>query len=57
MPCTLPETGYSRHSEWLSRAAQLPEAGVVSMKTDALMDPQRSDPRFQEMERQLKFPN
>jgi TolB-like protein/Flp pilus assembly protein TadD len=42
--------------EWLARAVRLPDAGVVHVKTDALMDPLRSDPRFQEIERQLNFP-
>ncbi|MGN6453201.1 MAG: tetratricopeptide repeat protein, partial [Steroidobacteraceae bacterium] len=43
--------------EWLDRAVRLPDAGVVYMKTDPLMDPLRQDPRFQEIERGLKFPD
>jgi hypothetical protein len=35
---------------------RLPDAGVVYVKTDPLMDPLRQDPRFQAIERQLKFP-
>jgi TolB-like protein/Flp pilus assembly protein TadD len=43
--------------EWLARAVRLPDAGVVYLKTDALMDPLRSDPRFQAIERELRFPD
>jgi hypothetical protein len=43
--------------EWLARAVRLPDAGVVYVKTDALMDPLRSDPRFQAIERELRFPD
>ena len=43
--------------EWLGRAVRLPDAGVVYVKTDPLMDPMRQDPRFQAIERELKFPD
>jgi TolB-like protein/Flp pilus assembly protein TadD len=43
--------------ECLARAVRLPDAGVVYVKTDALMDPLRSDPRFQAIERELRFPD
>jgi TolB-like protein/Tfp pilus assembly protein PilF len=43
--------------EWLGRAVRLPDAGVVYVKTDPLMDPLRQDPRFQAIERELKFPD
>jgi tetratricopeptide (TPR) repeat protein len=43
--------------EWLGRAVRLPDAGVVYLKTDPLMDPLRGDPRFQAIVRELKFPN
>ena len=43
--------------EWLGRAVRLPDAGVVYMKTDPLMDPLRQEPRFQAIERELKFPD
>ncbi|MBV8341463.1 MAG: TIR domain-containing protein [Gammaproteobacteria bacterium] len=43
--------------EWLGRAVRLPDAGVVYVKTDPLMDPMRTDPRFQAIERELKFPD
>ena len=42
--------------EWLGRAVRLPDAGVVYVKTDPLMDPLRKEPRFQAIERELKFP-
>ena len=43
--------------EWLARAVRLPDAGVLYVKTDALMDPLRNDPRFQAIERELRFPD
>jgi tetratricopeptide (TPR) repeat protein len=43
--------------EWLVRAVRLPDLGVVYMKTDALMDPLRKEPRFQAIERELRFPD
>jgi len=41
---------------WLDRAVRLPDAGVVAVKTDALMDSLRQEPRFQAVMRELKFP-
>jgi TolB-like protein/Tfp pilus assembly protein PilF len=43
--------------EWLDVAMRLPDPGVVYLKTDPLMDPLRNEPRFQAVERELKFPN
>jgi hypothetical protein len=43
--------------EWLARAVRLPDPGVAYVKTDPLMDPLRKEPRFQAVERALKFPN
>jgi TolB-like protein/Tfp pilus assembly protein PilF len=43
--------------EWLVRAVRLPDPGVVYVKTDPLIDPLRKEPRFQAIERELKFPN
>ena len=43
--------------EWLGRAVRLPDAGVVYVKADPLMDPLRTDLRFQAVVRELKFPN
>lgn len=42
--------------EWLATAMRLRDPGLVILKTDPLMDPLRNEPRFQEIERQLKFP-
>jgi len=42
--------------EWLDRALQLRDTGLVFLKTDPLLDPLRNEPRFQAIERQLKFP-
>jgi TolB-like protein/Flp pilus assembly protein TadD len=46
----------SKALEWLERAVRLPDAGLVYLKTDALMDSLRNEPRFQAIERALKFP-
>jgi TolB-like protein/Flp pilus assembly protein TadD len=43
--------------EWLGRAVRLPDAGVEYVKADPLMDPLRSDPHFQAIVRELKFPD
>jgi len=43
--------------EWLDRAVRLRDNGLVEMKTDPLLDPLRKEPRFQAIERELKFPN
>jgi TolB-like protein/lipoprotein NlpI len=42
--------------EWLVRAVRLPDPGVGYVKTDRLLDPLRNEPRFQAIERELKFP-
>jgi TolB-like protein/Flp pilus assembly protein TadD len=43
--------------EWLDKALQLRDPGLGDMKTDVLMDPLRKEPRFQAIERELKFPD
>jgi hypothetical protein len=43
--------------EWLDTAVRLGDPGLSNLKTNALMDPLRDDPRFQAIERELKFPN
>jgi TolB-like protein/Flp pilus assembly protein TadD len=43
--------------EWLETALRLRDPGLEYLKTDALMDPVRQDPRFQAIERELKFPS
>ena len=43
--------------EWLETALRLRDPGLSSMKTDPLLDPLRKEPRFQAVERGLKFPD
>jgi len=43
--------------EWLETALRLRDPGLVELKTDPLLDPLRKEPRFQAIERQLKFPS
>ncbi len=42
---------------WLETAMRLRDPGLVQLKTDPLMDPLRNEPRFQEVVRQLRFPD
>jgi tetratricopeptide (TPR) repeat protein len=43
--------------EWLAVAMRMRDPGLVLLKTDPLMDPVRNEPRFQAIERRLKFPS
>jgi TolB-like protein len=43
--------------DWLENAMRLRDPGLVYLKTDPLMDPLRNEPRFQAIERALKFPD
>jgi len=43
--------------EWLTTAMRLRKADLQYVKTDPLFDPLRKAPRFQAIERELKFPN
>ena len=43
--------------EWLETALKLRDPGLIYVKTDPLLDPLRQEPRFQTIERELKFPN
>ena len=43
--------------EWLEKALTLRDPGLVQLKTDQLLDPLRKEPRFQAVERELKFPD
>jgi TolB-like protein len=43
--------------EWLDTAIRLRDPGLEVLKTDPYMDPLRQEPRFQAIERQLKFPD
>jgi len=42
--------------ELLETAMRLRDAGLCFLKTDPLLDPLRNEPRFQAIERALKFP-
>jgi TolB-like protein/DNA-binding winged helix-turn-helix (wHTH) protein len=42
--------------QWLETALRQRDSGLVYLKTDRLLDPVRTEPRFQQIERQLKFP-
>ena len=41
---------------WLDTAMRQRDAGLIELKTDPLLDPLRKEPRFQAIERALKFP-
>ena len=43
--------------EWLDTAMRVRDTGLIFLKTDPLMDPLREEPRFQAIERELKFPS
>jgi TolB-like protein/DNA-binding winged helix-turn-helix (wHTH) protein/Tfp pilus assembly protein PilF len=43
--------------QWLEKAMRLRDSGLVYLKTDPLLDPLRSEPRFQAIERELGFPH
>ncbi len=42
--------------EWLETALRVWDPGLELLKTDPLLDPLRKEPRFQAIERELKFP-
>jgi TolB-like protein len=43
--------------EWLQTALRLRDPGLGDLKTDPLLDPLHKEPRFQAIERALKFPS
>jgi len=43
--------------DWLETAVRLRDPGLKQLKTEPLLDPLRNEPRFQAIERALKFPN
>jgi serine/threonine protein kinase/cytochrome c-type biogenesis protein CcmH/NrfG len=42
--------------EWLEKAMQLRDPGLAWLRADPLLDPLRSEPRFQAVERAVRFP-
>jgi TolB-like protein/cytochrome c-type biogenesis protein CcmH/NrfG len=42
--------------EWLEAAMRVRDPDLSALKTDPLLDPLREEPRFQAIERELKFP-
>ncbi|MGH8318574.1 MAG: tetratricopeptide repeat protein [Steroidobacteraceae bacterium] len=46
----------SKALEWLDTAMRVRDPGLISLKTDPLLDPVRQEPRFQAILRELKFP-
>lgn len=42
--------------DWLDNAVRVLDPGLGSLKVDPFLDPLRGEPRFQEIERALKFP-
>jgi eukaryotic-like serine/threonine-protein kinase len=47
----------SRALDWIERAYERRDGDLANMKVDYLLDPLREEPRFQAIERKLKFPN
>jgi TolB-like protein/tetratricopeptide (TPR) repeat protein len=43
--------------EWLETALRLRDSGLGDLKSDPLLDPLRKEPRFQAVEKALKFPD
>jgi TolB-like protein/Flp pilus assembly protein TadD len=43
--------------EWLETALRLRDPGLEALKVEPSLDPLRNEPRFQAIERKLKFPN
>ncbi|HXQ31647.1 MAG TPA: hypothetical protein VN790_06750 [Steroidobacteraceae bacterium] len=42
--------------EWLEKALQVRDPGLAMLRVDPFVDPLRNEPRFQAIERELKFP-
>ena len=43
--------------EWLEKALQVGDPGLAFLRVDPFLDPLRNEPRFQAIERELKFPS
>jgi serine/threonine protein kinase/Tfp pilus assembly protein PilF len=41
---------------WLEKALRLRDSGLAALKVDSLLDPLRNEPRFEAIQRALKFP-
>lgn len=41
---------------WLEKALRLRDSGLAALRVDSLLDPLRNQPRFQAIQRELKFP-
>lgn len=42
--------------DWLDRAMRVHDSGLIALRADPLLIPLRQEPRFQAIERKLKFP-
>jgi TolB-like protein/DNA-binding winged helix-turn-helix (wHTH) protein/Flp pilus assembly protein TadD len=49
--------GRTKALELLEKAVRVRDAGLCFLKTEPLLDPLRNEPRFQAIEKALKFPN
>jgi len=47
----------ARALEWLETEVRVRGSGLKNVRADPLLDPLRTDPRFQAIERELKFPS
>jgi TolB-like protein/tetratricopeptide (TPR) repeat protein len=47
----------SKALEWLEKGLRLHDVDLQGLKVDPLLDPLRKEPRFQAIERELKFPD
>jgi len=47
----------AKATAWLETASRLRSPELVNLKTDPLLDPLRNEPRFQAIERALRFPD
>ena len=48
--------GFPEYNDDLAAPVRVRDPGLHSLKTDFLVDPLRSEPRFQAVMRELKFP-
>jgi hypothetical protein len=46
----------SKALQWLETAMRLLDPGLANLRVEPLLDPLRHEPRFQAIERELKFP-